>query len=168
MQKRMRSRNFFGYTSPRFKPLTVTDFWPWWVAGYSEVAPCPFYMRKGNKYRALSSIPRFPLTYYDLTDTLWVLAKNVHVIVQNSYTEHYAVISATFRDLNLDRNINLIGWKNSETKGIWTTSETDDTALHPTSFELLQCICFVSNCLDIAAATPWACQRKLRWWNQTI
>ena len=25
----MRSRNFFGYTSPRFKPLTVTDFWPW-------------------------------------------------------------------------------------------------------------------------------------------
>ena len=28
MQERMRSRNFFGYTSPRFKPLTVTDFWP--------------------------------------------------------------------------------------------------------------------------------------------
>ena len=28
MQERMRSRNFFEYTSPRFKPLTVTDFWP--------------------------------------------------------------------------------------------------------------------------------------------
>ena len=28
MQERMRSRNFFRYTSPRFKPLTVTDFWP--------------------------------------------------------------------------------------------------------------------------------------------
>ena len=28
MQERMRSRNFFAYTSPRFKPLTVTDFWP--------------------------------------------------------------------------------------------------------------------------------------------
>ena len=25
MQERMRSRNFFGYTSPRFKPLTVTE-----------------------------------------------------------------------------------------------------------------------------------------------
>ena len=73
------------------------------------ISNCPIYMRKGNKYRALSSIPRFPLTYYELTDTLWVLAKNVHVIVQNSYTEHYAVISVTFRDLNLDRNINLIG-----------------------------------------------------------
>ena len=28
MQERMRSRNFFEYTRPRFKPLTVTDFWP--------------------------------------------------------------------------------------------------------------------------------------------
>ena len=46
-------------------------------------------MRKGNKYRTLSSIPGFSFTYHDLTYTLWTLAKNVHVIAQNSYTEHY-------------------------------------------------------------------------------
>ena len=87
-------------------------------------------MRKGNRYRVLSSIPRSPFTYYDLAYTLWVLAKNVHVIVHNSYMEHYAVVSVMFRDLNLvqDKNINLTGSKNSETNIILTTRETNDTA----------------------------------------
>ena len=63
-----------------------------------HISNCPIYMRKGNKYRALSSIPGFAFTYYDLTYTLWVLAKNVHVIVQNSYTEQlHRTLCCAFR-----------------------------------------------------------------------
>lgn len=69
--------------------------------------------------------------------------------------------------LNLvtDKNINLTGSKNSETKRIWTTRETlttNYTAWYLTSESNYYTSVLFPNCLDIAAATPRACQWKLR------